>query len=205
MGLMGEATSMDSGQAENREPIRALLEGLREQSAEAWADLYDHFAPGIHWFAVTLLLGDTETARDVVVETMADAARRIDRFDPRRSSLSTWLYGIARRRVQMEIRHQRRQKAVPAWAQVSMDAVAETSEGGDLAADAAARVDAQRKVGVLATALTDTEMELLTLSCIDELSTREIGEVVGRSEQVVNSMLYRARQKARERLAADET
>jgi RNA polymerase sigma-70 factor (ECF subfamily) len=200
---MDEASVVPDGGQGDQEASAVLLERLRARSAEAWADLYDRYAPGIHWFAVTLLLGDTETARDVVVETMADAARRIGRFDPRRSSLSTWLYGVARRRVQMEMRQQRRQKVVPAWAQVSMDAVAETGDEGDLAADAAARVDAQRKVGMLATSLTDMEMEILTLSCIEELSTREIGEVVGRSEQAVNSILYRARRKARERLAAE--
>jgi len=204
MEAMGEANLVQPEGPNNQQPIAALLPALCARSPEAWRDLYDRYAPGIHWFAVTLLLGDTETAKDVVVETMADAARRIGRFDPRESSLSTWLYGIARRCVQIEIRRQRRRKVVPAWAQVPLDAIAEQGDGGDLAADASARLDAQRKVGLLAMSLSDMEMELLTLSCIEELSTSEIGEVVGRSEQAVNSILYRARRKARERLAADD-
>jgi RNA polymerase sigma-70 factor (ECF subfamily) len=202
---MDEASGVPEGGRGSLEASAVLLRRLRARSTEAWADLYDQYAPGIHWLAVTLLLGDTETAKDVVVETMADAARRIGRFDPRRSSLSTWLYGLARRCVQIEMRRQRRHKAVPAWARVPLDAIPERGDGGDLAADASARLDAQRKVGELARSLSTMEMELLTLSCLDELSTREIGEVVGRSEQAVNSILYRARRKARERLAADDT
>jgi RNA polymerase sigma-70 factor (ECF subfamily) len=204
MEPMGEANLVQPGVPNSQQPIAALLPALCARSPEAWRDLYDQYAPGIHWFAVTLLLGDTETAKDVVVETMADAARRIGRFDPRKSSLSTWLYGIARRCVQIEIRRQRRHKAVPAWAQVPLDAIAEQGDERDLAADASARLDAQRKVGLLARSLSEVEMELLTLSCIEELSTSEIGEVVGRSEQAVNSILYRARRKARERLSADD-
>ena len=203
MKATDEASLVQADGRANQEAIAVLLRALRARSAEAWGDLYDQYAPGIHWFAVTLLLGDIETAKDVVVETMADAARRIGRFDPRRSSLSAWLYGIARRCVQIEMRRQRRHKAVPAWAQVPLDAIAEQGDGRDLAADTSARLDAQRKVGLLATSLSDMEMELLALSCIEELSTSEIGEVVGRSEQAVNSILYRARRKARERLSAD--
>lgn len=204
MPAMDEASLVQAEGRGDQEALAALLRGLRARSTEAWGDLYDQFAPSIHWFAATLLLGDTETAKDVVVETMADAARRIGRFDPRKSSLLTWLYGIARRCVQMEMRRQKRRKSIPPWAQVSMDAIAEFADGDDLAGDTSARLDAQRKVGELGRSLSETEMELLTLSCVEELSVKEIGQIVGRSEQAVNSVLYRAKRKARDRLGADD-
>jgi len=36
---------------------------------------------------------------------------------------------------------------------------------------------------------------------VDDLSVKEIGRILGRSEGAVESLLYRARHKARERLA----
>jgi DNA-directed RNA polymerase specialized sigma24 family protein len=46
-------------------------------------------------------------------------------------------------------------------------------------------------------------MEVLVLQCVDELSVKDISHVVRRSERAVHSLLYRARQKARERLVQD--
>ena len=180
-----------------------LVRGLCEQRAEAHARLYDRYAVGVHRFAMARL-GDEQAAEDVVVETMAEVARDIRRFDSRKGSLAAWVLGIARRRVQMEIRRQKRRKAVPATLQVPMGSVAEVSDGDDLASSTAARLDAQRKVAELSSLLSEMEMEVLVLSCVEKLSAREIGQVIGRSQRAVHSILHRARTKARERLVGDE-
>jgi RNA polymerase sigma factor (sigma-70 family) len=201
--MVDEGALLSRKWTSDQEALGVRLEQLRERSAEAWGDLYDRLAPRIYGLALALLPGDPETAEEVVVETMADAARDIMRFDPRRSSLSAWVYGIARRRVRMEIRRRRRRKSVPASAQVSMEVVGETSDGRDIAASVSARLDAEREVSELRSVLSDAEMEVLVLSCIEGLSVREIGQVVRRSEQAVHSVLYRARQRARVRLVSD--
>jgi RNA polymerase sigma-70 factor (ECF subfamily) len=89
-------------------------------------------------------------------------------------------------------------------AQVPLEEVSEQADGQDMASHLAARIDAQRKVAALASILSDSEMEVLILQSVDELSLKEIGQVMGRSERAVHSLLCRARQKARERLAQDE-
>jgi len=180
-----------------------LVRALREQWAEAHAQLYDQYAVGVHRFAAARL-GDEQAAEDVVVETMVEVARDIGRFNTRKASLAAWVLGIARRRVQMEIRRQKRRKVVPAAVQVSMDTVAEVGAGDDLASSAAARVDAQRTVAELRSLLSDAEMEVLVLSCVEKLSAHEIGQVIGRSERAVHSILHRARTKARERMVGDD-
>ena len=174
-----------------------------EQRAEAHAQLYDRYAVGVHRFAMARL-GDEQAAEDVVVETMVEVARDIRRFSPVKGSFAAWVLGIARRRVQMVIRRQKRRKVVPATVQVPMDDAAEVSDGADLATSTAARLDAERTVGDLRSLLPEMEMEVLVLSCVEELSAREIGQVIGRSERAVHSILHRARTKARERLVGDE-
>jgi DNA-directed RNA polymerase specialized sigma24 family protein len=74
----------------------------------------------------------------------------------------------------------------------------------DIADSVAARLQAQLTVMELRRCLSDIEMEVLILHCMHQLSAIEIGKVLGRSERAIDSLLRRARQKARERLAQDE-
>jgi RNA polymerase sigma-70 factor (ECF subfamily) len=182
----------------------ALVKGLRARTPEACAELYDRYAAGIHRSAVTRLGGDVAAAEDVVAETMVWVTRDIRRFAPQRSSLAAWVYGIARRRVLLELRGRQRQKSVPAETQVSTDAIREISDGVDTAAQVASRLEARRRVAALRKLLTETEFEVLVLSCVEELSAREVGQVIRRSERAVHSILHRARKKARERPVGDE-
>jgi len=177
-----------------------LVLGLREASPEAVRELCDRFGPKLHWYAAARLLGDAQTAEDVMVEALADAARNIRQFNSRRSTLSAWLYGITRRKLRGEMRRQRRMKSVPVSAQVPLESLSELPDQQDMAA----RLEAKQQVRALAQALGELEFEVLVLNCIDQLSAREIGRAVGRSERAIHSILHRARQKARERLMRDE-
>ncbi|UCC68021.1 MAG: hypothetical protein JSV79_13075, partial [Armatimonadota bacterium] len=166
---LDEETPVQVQRKQKQEVSAALLRNLRASSSQAWAKLYDQLAPGIHRFAVSCLSGDVETAEDVVVETLAEAARGIARFDPKRSSLSAWIYGIARHRVQAQLRWCRRRKSVPAWAQVSFEDLSELADSHDLGERTAARLDAQRRIEDLHCVVSDAEMELVDLSAVEEL------------------------------------
>ena len=182
----------------------ALAEALREQRPEACEALYDRYAPGVHRFAVARLEGDVGAAEDVVVETMVAVTRDIRRFHPGRSTLAAWVYGIARRRVLLELRRRRRQKSVPAEVQVSAEEVSHISDGVDLAEGVMSRLDARMQVRALRALLSELEFEALVLSCVEELAAREIAQIMDRSERAVHSILHRAKKKARERLLGDE-
>jgi len=86
---------------------------------------------------------------------------------------------------------------------VPLETVFQIATRYEMDAGVAQRLDAQRQVAALATALSGLEMEVLQLHFVEEFSLREIGRVVGRSERAVDSLLRRAKQKARERLAED--
>ena len=200
---MGETDVVTAWTADATDAEARLLAGLRERRPEACAELYERLSAGVLRFAL-VRLADVGAAEDTVVETMADAVRDIRRFDPKCSSLSAWVFGIARRRANLEIRRLKRRKSVPDSAQVPPESVLDVSDGSDLAASAAHRLDARQRVAALRSLLSDSEMEVLVLSCVEELSAREIGQVIGRSERAVHSILHRAKTKARERLVGDD-
>ncbi len=191
-------------EAPGGEAERSLVAGLREGSEGARGEFGRRYGPMLHRFAAALLAGDEQLAEDVVIQTLAAGVQDIRRFNPRRSTLGTWLYGIARRRVQGELRRQGRRKSVPGWAQVRLESAVGVADGMDVEGDCTARVAAQRKVQEMARALTGLEFEVLVLKCVEELTAGEIARIVGRSERAVRSLLHRARRKVRERVMSDE-
>jgi RNA polymerase sigma-70 factor (ECF subfamily) len=180
-----------------------LLRGLRESSPEAISQFCTSFGPKLVRFVQSWLVGDRPAAEEVTVLALLDGVRNISRYDPARASLSAWLFGIARRKLQDELRRRKRRKSVPAAAEVPVDALGDMAGDEDLAEVVAARVAAQRQVADLSRALLPLEFEVLMLNCADELTAPEIGRIVGKSERAVHSILFRARKKARERLAQD--
>ena len=178
-----------------------LLQDLRQAKPDAYAEFYDRFSGGLYRFAYSRLLGDSQTAEEIVVQTLVDAVRDITRFNAKESTLSAWLYGIARRRIQAEFRLRRRLKSIPASAQLPIDTAPELTDERDMASGVIRRMEAQQQISTIAKVLSDTEMEVLVLHYVDQLSVKEIGKIVKRSERAVHSLLHRARQKARERLA----
>ena len=197
---MSEVETAQAGASRPSDTDAALLGGLRKRTAEACAALYDRFAPGVHRFAVTRLGGDVNAAEDVVVETMVGVVQDIRRFSPRRSSLAAWVFGIGRRKIQDARRKALREKSVPAWAQTPTAHVEGLASDEDIGGSVAAQLDAQRQVAQLAVALSEAEMEVLLLHYVDGFSVGEIGRIVGRSAKAVDSLLHRARRKARAEL-----
>lgn len=182
-----------------------LARRLRDADPAAHAQLCDQFGAALHGFAASRLMGDRELAEDVMIQTLADAVRSIECFEPGRASLGAWLYGIARRKIQGERRKLLRRKSVPAGAQTSLDDLNDVGCDGDMAEGVASRLGAAQTVARLSRALSDDQMEALVLHYVEGFSTRDIAEVLKRSPRAVNSLLHWARAKAREALSqADE-
>jgi RNA polymerase sigma-70 factor (ECF subfamily) len=181
----------------------SLRRRLEQGDAAAYEELWHRFGPGLRRYATARLGGDEELAEDIAVQSLAAAIRSIGSYNPRRSTLTPWLYGIARRVLVAELRRQRRRTVVPKSAEVDIETARDVAADGDLASDLAAQLEAQRKVTLLARHLSDAEMEVLILHFVEEFSMKEIAHIVGRSERAVYSLLHRAKEKARERLAQD--
>jgi RNA polymerase sigma-70 factor, ECF subfamily len=77
----------------------ALLERLpRDDSGDDLRELYRRYSAELFGFAYNAL-GDRGLAEEVVQDVFARAWRAARDYDPRRASVRTWLYSIARNRV----------------------------------------------------------------------------------------------------------
>jgi RNA polymerase sigma-70 factor (ECF subfamily) len=76
-----------------------LVERLpRDDSGDELRELYRRYSGQLFGFACNAL-GDRELAEEVVQDVFARAWRHAGEYDPRRASVRTWLFSIARNRV----------------------------------------------------------------------------------------------------------
>jgi RNA polymerase sigma-70 factor (ECF subfamily) len=139
-------------------------------------------------------LGDATAAGDVVQEALFRAWRRIaDLENP--SRFPAWLCSIVRN---VAIEHRRKLKRFD-------PSVDPPREPAWIASDPGAgleRAERCRQVDAALQSLDDVSRSAVVLRYYENLSSREIGELLGISATAVDMRLSRARQDLRERLAA---
>jgi RNA polymerase sigma-70 factor (ECF subfamily) len=143
-----------------------------------------------------------EDAKDVLQETLIAAARNLPEFRGA-SSISTWLYSIAR---SFCIKHRRRSKFAPETIE-SLDTSGPAemlAQVPDPARTPDEALDGRRLEAVLEDAIGALEpkyREVLVLRDVEGLSAAEVAEVLSLSVEAVKSRLHRARMAVRERVA----
>ena len=83
--------------------------GARADRIGSIEQLHDVYAGGLYLYA-RRRTGDPEAAEEAVQDTLVRAWRHLDRFDPTRGSMATWLFAIARN---VTIDQDRRRRARP--------------------------------------------------------------------------------------------
>jgi RNA polymerase sigma-70 factor, ECF subfamily len=174
----------------------ALLSAARAGERPAIETLLERYQERVFGFGLRMC-GDSEDAKDVLQDTLLAAARTIGDFRGE-SSVSTWLYTIAR---SFCIKRRRRSKFAPAD-EISLDgeklALPSTMPGPD---ELAARGEVKRALASALEALDPASREVLILRDIEGLTAPEVAKVTGSSVDAIKSRLHRARAVLRERLA----
>jgi RNA polymerase sigma-70 factor (ECF subfamily) len=107
-----EAPSKDTSQVQpvsvDVSPQTAWMLAVRDgRDREAFAALFDHFAPRLKGFVMRSGTSGAQ-AEEIVQEVMLTVWRRAHLFDPHRAQVSAWIYQIARNRHIDVIRKERR-------------------------------------------------------------------------------------------------
>jgi len=181
---------MDRGDAE-------LIQALQAGDEKALGMLLTRHAPGIYRFGLKMCR-DPEDAKDVVQDTLLAAAHGLRAFRGA-SSLSTWLYAIARSFCIKK--HRGSEPLARAWA--SLD---EAPGGAELPSPEARPDDAVSDLELGAAlegaigSLAPMYREVLLLRDVEGLSAGDVAEVLGLSVDAVKSRLHRARAEVRGKL-----
>jgi len=110
-GVMPELHAAAPAQ-DNATFIALMAEVANDRNREAFARLFDHFAPRVK--AYMRRLGAKPTAaEDLAQDVMLTVWRRAAQFDPAKAGVSTWIFTIARNKRIDAVRRERRPDVDP--------------------------------------------------------------------------------------------
>src|SRR6187402_250696 len=168
---------------------QSLLEQARLGQPEALEQLLERHQAQVYRFGLKMCR-DPEDAKDVLQETLLSVARNVRDFRGG-SSISTWLYTIAR---SFCVKKRRKSKFAPKDAAASLEGDAERVADPAMSADEAlASKQVEQALEAAIAALEPMYREVLLLRDVEGLTAPEVARVTGASIQAVKSRLHRAR------------
>lgn len=144
----------------------------QRRDREAFARLFDHFTPRLEAYLGRLGV-DAAMAEEISQDVMLTLWRKAELFDPQKSSVTTWLYRIARNRRIDAARRDRLDYVDPM--DLAQEEVADTPSLDSV-------MDLQQREEVLRSAireLPEEQLNLVKLAFFDALSHSAIAEATG--------------------------
>jgi RNA polymerase sigma-70 factor (ECF subfamily) len=138
-------------------------------------------------------------AEDVTQEAFLKAYRKLGHFDGR-SSFYTWIFRIAANTAMDWRKRESRRRHAPLPVGPEGEDAAPSSDAGPQSA--AMRRELAVKIDAAIEALPDKYHEILVLREVEGLSYEEISQRLGMSKGTVESRLFRARERLRQRLSS---
>lgn len=156
----------------------------------AFEGLYRKYVAQVYNFAL-YELRDRHAAEDVTAQVFLRALAGLSHFreqaDAPASSFRTWLFQIARNTISNEQRRVRRHPSSP------LDLASEYPAATDVQSAAIMRTDVARAWEAIERLPADRRRALV-LRFVNELSTREIGQIMGKSEGATRVLIHRSLQ-----------
>ena len=136
-------------------------------------------------------------AEELIQKTIFDAIKARESYDPARGSFENWLMAIARNNMALEMRR----RAVRPCMDGDIAGYLETIDSEPLPDEVLEKKETALIVRRAMNELENKERDVLRGKYIEDLSARTIGRKMGITEKAVHSLLYRARNSLRKKLA----
>lgn len=165
-----------------------LLERIGQGDRQAFSQLYWYYQPKLVKYCARVLRDDLAQAADIVDETMFDVWRSASSFAGR-SKVSTWIYSIARNKV---ISWLRKTSEVELDDDSLLQALVDPAATPD---EQLAMNDMKQQLLRLIDQLSDEHREVLKLTYFEDLSVKEVADLLGISENTVKTRMFYARKR----------
>lgn len=166
-----------------------LVARARKRDVSTWAQWYEEHYRHLYRYAFRKT-GSREDAEDIASQTFLEALKGIDSYQDQGGPILAWLYGIARNLISQKFRKERRASLLHASLLVSQD---EESEG-NVIPEHLDLIDAIRQ-------LTQEQQDVIVLRFFLGKSSREVGLIMGKSENAIFALQFRAVNSLRRRLS----
>jgi len=170
---------------ETRRPDTDLSDVRAAQADHAaFGTLYRRYLDRVYGYSF-YLLGDHHDAEDATERTFLAALGAIDRYRDEGATFRSWLFRIAHNQLANTLRARSRGRTE------SLDGIPEPAAAEDPARLASLADDARRLRDAVAL-LSQDRRQVVILRFVDGLTSREIGEALGRTEGAVRVLQHRA-------------
>lgn len=165
-----DTASGSPSRTDDKELVRAIV----ERKQEAVAELYDRFSSLLMALAYRVL-GNAQDAEEILQETFLQVWNQAARYDPSRSSVSTWLVLITRSRAIDRLRsRQVQQRTVTAAQQEKPTSHTSPTGVGDVLLQ-----ERQKRLGEEMSQLPPEQRQVLELAFYGGSTQSEIAEQTG--------------------------
>ena len=172
-----------------------------QKAPDAFAQLYDQYYPKIFGY-VMRRTANLEAAQDITSETFFNALRKLWQFQWRNISFSSWLYKIATNEINQYFRKAEYKKSISleelqeqGFELISShDPESELIEAQEELKQHQDFLEIQEKI----VRLPAKYQEVIALRFFEQKQIKEIGEILGKKEGTIKSLLHRAVEKLRE-------
>lgn len=183
----------DSSAGRESKDTRSLVERLQAGDERAFEELVEEYRERVYRVAWRILRDD-EDAEDAAQEAFIKIFKSIGRFEGR-SSVYTWIYRITVNIALNKLKRDKFRRMVPLGDMIRKDTrpgadPSRTTMGSEIA----------RRIGEAVDTLPEKQRAVFTLKFYEELSHREIAEIVGCSEGTSKANYFHAIRKLRKLL-----
>ena len=176
----------------------ALMLRARDDDEAAFRELVEATEDRVYG-TIVKMLGGIEGAEDLAQKVFLRIWQARGRYQPT-AKFSTWMFSIMRRLVLNE-RRARARRGVVFHEPAAEESLREVSGEASPASEASA-AELSRAINVALTALPEEQRTAMILRRYDEMPYEEIAAVLGTTVPAVKSLLFRARETLRVKLAA---
>jgi RNA polymerase sigma factor (sigma-70 family) len=162
----------------------ALIERAQAGDEAAWCELYDWLAPTLRGY---LRVKGADDPDDLLGEVFLHVARGIDGFEGTAAGFRSWVFMIATSRLHDERRRLRRHPVEP----LEVEVLSRPAPGVDVEADCLRHAVAEEVQQLLAV-LTPEQRAVVELRVFGELTSEEVGVVLGKPTGAVKALYRRA-------------
>jgi len=181
--LLATSTDVVETSATTQQDEEELIERARALDSDAWSTLYKRHHAKIYRYML-IQTNNSAVAEDLAAEVFLRAVRSIRGFQFRGFSLAPWLYRIGHH---VAIDHFRRAPRPT----VEITEMPSQRNDGD-PEEALARSQDVAELRQALRQLHDEQRQVLLLRFVQGLSTHEVAESIGKSDQAVKALQYRA-------------
>ncbi len=164
--------------------IQKIVQKAKEGDSEAFALLYSEYYVPVYRY-IFIRVKKKELAEDLTQDVFLKIYRSIETLSPQAASPLGYFYTIARNTL---IDHWRKKTVVTESGDEYMDTVPDPSPN---ALEMAKLKEESSILHECLQKLTDEQREVVTLRYINDLSNREIAEIVGKNEAAVRQLQVR--------------